>query len=144
MATAREMQGVGEVHAPVEKVQRGDDPAGVLHVYVGKPEQMLDDQDHPRRLKPIEGPEHPFQFQDYGERNEQAGALGDDIKGDRALLDGLGVAGIIDIEPSQDIGIKGDHGPRRASPLRRRSPLVAVLRAGRTSAARSRLLGASA
>ena len=86
VATAREVQGVGEIHAPAEKVQRGDDPAGFLQVYVCKPQQMLDDLDHPRRLKPIEGPEHPFQFQDYGERNEQAGALGDDLVGDRALL----------------------------------------------------------
>ena len=69
------MQGVREIHAAAEKIQPRHDPAGFLHVYVCKPQQVLDDSDHPRRVKPVEGSEHPFQFQGDGERNKQAGPL---------------------------------------------------------------------
>ncbi len=55
-------QGVREIHTLAEQAQGLADAAGLLHVDVGEPQQVLHDLDDPGRIESIEGPEHPFQL----------------------------------------------------------------------------------
>ena len=109
VGACRQVQGVGEVQSAAIQIERCHDAGALLPVDVRQTEQVCDDLGDILALEPIEGAKHPFELQQHGQGDEKTRILTDDRVGDRALLGGLGVARVVDVETREYVAIKGNH-----------------------------------